>query len=580
MKFLKKSAAALLCGLAAGIAVTLAASMACADVPRGQVLGELMLVLDLPLKSGRSFIDVDETTPYGQALDSALSLGILYPADDFSPEIICTNAETLMFALQAMGFRHEGEIARWALPPEDSKLPQYISGYVALAKSMKPSAPADVTASPWGNTTEDQLRRVLRWAAQCRQSVLWEHEIKRPEGTLKIHRESVGRPPRAWRVMLGIYESEERAAAAAQRASGTYQFTVVPIDWSWAAVSQPVADRAVAWKMAAAVGAGNFSAAIIPESGESEALFWAAFTPKNNADAVIRGSRTVAAWKLRRLSDMAQRHGALAAVNGGYFSGSGPIGTLFSDGLPMTGPYYNRSMAAWDNRGRLCFTGGEYRARLQINDSDPITVSLNALGGPGQTAVLTPAMGKSKRRAGNNGTVALVHDGLVQEVTRALAYRRDMGEGDWLIVTRDPKVNIKKGDRAKLQTQWRNEPPFPVGTAVQAGPLIYAPRHRYWDEMIDENVLSLRHPRTLLGQKGRQMVWIVVDGRSSWHSRGLTIEEAAALGRRLGLTALLNLDGGGSSELWWDGHIVNRVSDGRERPMPYGLMVLKKETAK
>ena len=76
------------------------------------------------------------------------------------------------------------------------------------------------------------------------------------------------------------------------------------------------------------------------------------------------------------------------------------------------------------------------------------------------------------------------------------------------------------------------------------------------------------------------MVWIVVDGRSSWHSQGLTIEEAAAWGRRLGLTALLNLDGGGSSELWWDGHVVNRVSDGRERPMPYGLMVLKKETAK
>ena len=61
------------------------------------------------------------------ALLSALSLGILYPADDFSPEIACTNAEALMFAFQAMGFRHEAETAAWGLPPEGKKLPDYIS---------------------------------------------------------------------------------------------------------------------------------------------------------------------------------------------------------------------------------------------------------------------------------------------------------------------------------------------------------------------------------------------------------------------------------------------------------------------
>ena len=573
MNFLKRSAALLF-----GLAAVFAAGAAGADVPRGQVLGELMIALDLPLKSGRSFIDVDETTPYGQALVSALSLGILYPAEDFSPEITCTNAETLMFALQAMGFRHEGEIARWALPPEDPKLPPYISGYVALAKSLKPAAPADVTAAPWGNTAEDQLRRVLRWAVQCRSGVLWEHEIKRPEGTLKIHRESVGRPPSAWRVMLGIYSDESRAAAAALNAGGTCRFTAMPLDSAWAVVSQPMADRAEACKVAAAKG-GDAGAAVLPESGESEALFWTAFTPRKNGDAVIRGSRRAEAWKLKKLSDIANDHGALAAVNGGYFSASGPIGTLFSDGLPMTLPYYNRSMAAWNTRGKLCFTGGEYRARLQINDNPAVTVAVNAPAGFGETVVLTPSLGTGNR-AGNNGAAALVHGGLVREVARALVFRRDMAEGDWLIVTRDPKMLINRGDRAKLSVQWRSEPPFAVETAVQAGPLLYAPRRQYRDEMIDEKVLALRHPRTLLGQKGRRMVWIVVDGRSSWHSQGLTIEEAAALGRRLGLTALLNLDGGGSSELWWDGHIVNRVSDGRERPMPYGLMVLKKETAK
>ncbi|MGN0838385.1 MAG: phosphodiester glycosidase family protein [Pyramidobacter sp.] len=567
--FLKRTAAAL--------AVFLFASgTAFADVPRGKVLGELMRVLDLPLKTGRSFVDVDETTPYGPALDSALSLGILYPADDFSPEIICTNAETLMFALQAMGFRHEAEISRWALPPEDERLPQYISGYVALAKSVTPAAPADVTASPWGSTTEEQLEEVLEWAEECRENIVWNREIRRPEGTLTIHREKVGRPPQGWRVMLGIYDTAEKATAAAEKVHASVPFTVIPLDTSYAVASPLAADRSEAWKIARSTGRHDFSATILPESGESEALFWVSFTPADNGDAVIRGSHAGSGWKLKKLSAIAAGSNALAAINGGYFSSAGPIGTLFSDGQPMTLPYYNRSMAAWNSKGRLCFSGGEFRTRLQINDGPWITVLLNSLGGVGQTSILTASMGKSQSRAGNNGTVARVHDGLVQEAVPALMYNRDMDDGDWLIVTRDPDVTIRRGDRVRLKNEWREQPPFEVGTAVQAGPLLYAPGRQYWDEMINEKVITMRHPRTLIGQKGKKMVWLVVDGRSSWHSQGLTLEEAADLGRRLGLTALLNLDGGGSSEMWWDGNVVNRVSDGRERSMPYGIMVLKK----
>ena len=151
-----------------------------------------------------------------------------------------------------------------------------------------------------------------------------------------------------------------------------------------------------------------------------------------------------------------------------------------------------------------------------------------------------------------------------------------MRPDEWLIVSRDPKFTLQKGDRVTLETQWRETPPIDVASAVQAGPLLYAPGHQFWDEMLSLSILTLRHPRTLLGWDGKRMVWIVADGRSSWPSRGLFLNEAEQLGRRLGLTALLNLDGGGSSEMWWDGHVVNAVSDGRERRMPYGLMVLKK----
>ena len=37
------------------------------------------------------------------------------------------------------------------------------------------------------------------------------------------------------------------------------------------------------------------------------------------------------------------------------------------------------------------------------------------------------------------------------------------------------------------------------------------------------------------------------------------------------LAYALNLDGGGSSELWLDGRLWNAPSEGKERPVSYGI---------
>ncbi|MBQ8091933.1 MAG: phosphodiester glycosidase family protein [Pyramidobacter sp.] len=571
--FRKKITAALALLLAVA-----AISSARADVPRGMVLGELMRVLDLPFKTGRTFTDVYEDTPYAQALESALSLGILYPAEDFEPEIPCTNAETLMFALQAMGFRHEADTARWAVPRRDKKeLPRHVAGYVSVAKTMKPAAPASVTDDPWGTTNEAQLSAVLRWAEMCRRGAVWDYVIERPEGTLRLHRENVGRPPKGWRVQLGVFGTEEQAAEFARRkTTSDCPLSVEAVDTSYAVVTPLVSSSFDAWATAQKLNSHDFSAVVQPEAGDSEALFWASFIPADPGTAQVRMNRLDSASALGRLSDIAKRGKAIAAMNAGYFAGYGPIGTIFSGGLPVTLPYHNRSMAAWDKKGRMHFGGGEYRVRMSVNDGPLFPVLINATVDYGGTGIITPALGRSERRAGNNGVIARVKNGRITEAVPGLQFHRDMEPDEWLIVTRDPNLELKAGDRVRLEPQWREDPPFAVETAVQAGPLLYAPGHRFWDEMLSVSILTMRHPRTLIGSDGKRMVWIVADGRSSWHSRGLTLSEASALGRRLGLTSLLNLDGGGSTEMIFDGHVVNRLSDGRERKMPYGLIVPKK----
>lgn len=83
------------------------------------------------------------------------------------------------------------------------------------------------------------------------------------------------------------------------------------------------------------------------------------------------------------------------------------------------------------------------------------------------------------------------------------------------------------------------------------------------------------HPRTAVGLSldGRRMLLLVADGRREGVP-GLTLAELAELMAWYGACTAVNLDGGGSSAMWLDGRVVNRPSDGVERPVANHLGVV------
>ena len=111
---------------------------------------------------------------------------------------------------------------------------------------------------------------------------------------------------------------------------------------------------------------------------------------------------------------------------------------------------------------------------------------------------------------------------------------------------------------------------------LQAGPLLLK-NGEYSEntENIRENVLNMRHPRTIVGTDGKRVMWAVIDGRDNMHSVGATIEETRKVCKWLGMTTALNLDGGGSSSLWWRGNTFSLPSNSNdvERPIPYGVLI-------
>ena len=73
-------------------------------------------------------------------------------------------------------------------------------------------------------------------------------------------------------------------------------------------------------------------------------------------------------------------------------------------------------------------------------------------------------------------------------------------------------------------------------------------------------------PRTAVGViDENHLVFVVVDGRQTGYSEGVTLTELADIMIDLGATTAYNLDGGGSSTMYFNGEVINSPSNGGER---------------
>jgi exopolysaccharide biosynthesis protein len=86
------------------------------------------------------------------------------------------------------------------------------------------------------------------------------------------------------------------------------------------------------------------------------------------------------------------------------------------------------------------------------------------------------------------------------------------------------------------------------------------------DTNVGNHSIQGEQPRTAVGIiSENHYVFVVVDGRDEGYSRGVTLTELADIMIGLGATTAYNLDGGGSSTMYFDGTVVNQPSNGGER---------------
>lgn len=294
-------------------------------------------------------------------------------------------------------------------------------------------------------------------------------------------------------------------------------------------------------------------------------------------------------------SSMAARHGAVAAINGGYFRTTGiargePVGVLSIRGRILSEPVRNRAALVFRDEGngiRAAFSRISLEAELAVGRRSAIRIDgFNRPREKDELIVFTPEFHR---------TTLTGPDGLELEVVGGRVVALHEGRGslpvprDGLIISASGsaadklKTVVRKGSRIEVRTRQRTDPDagFEPDFILGGGPrLIAAGRSVIAADASSyaEAFYTTRHPRTAIGRRADgRLVLVTVDGRQPALSVGMSIAELASLMLELGCTEAMNLDGGGSTTMVAGGRIVNSPSDATgERPVSDALLVVRR----
>jgi hypothetical protein len=156
---------------------------------------------------------------------------------------------------------------------------------------------------------------------------------------------------------------------------------------------------------------------------------------------------------------------------------------------------------------------------------------------------------------------------------------------DVMVLSLGPGVVKRFGDlttNSVLQISSASAPSLSVArAALSGGPVLVREGKRQKiraaaDDAYEFSSMLERHPRSAIGWNQEAFFLVEVDGRQKDLSVGMTLGELADFLVNLGCREAMNLDGGGSSTLWYDGEVRNNPCDGYERTIANSLVVVRK----
>jgi exopolysaccharide biosynthesis protein len=309
---------------------------------------------------------------------------------------------------------------------------------------------------------------------------------------------------------------------------------------------------------------------------------------------------------VEKTSSIAARHGALAAVNAGFFRldtsiwAGEAVGILKVDGRLVSESYGGRvGLGLFEDQGEVKVVIDRVTTELSLIGSKAGTLAVDGMNRErkaGEMVIFTREFGPStltdqtgfevvvdeksgdvlRRKSGGSSPI--------ETGTFVISFTSEKAETlDSFLKSQNNKVRFTHS--VKSITPGRqsdfNRAEFIVGGVghiIQSGQTVID-----WElERTSRAFYETRHPRTAFAVlKDGNVMLVTIDGRQPEHSVGLGLQELAEILKEVGAIEAINLDGGGSTAMYLDGKIVNKPSDREgERRVSDALLVFPKPLEK
>ena len=275
------------------------------------------------------------------------------------------------------------------------------------------------------------------------------------------------------------------------------------------------------------------------------------------------------------LMDTVKEKGALAGINGGFFSYTGrPLGFLMVEGIVVSEPIKNRTVLGITDKGKVLFDRIQWRGTIFGEDGkDPAYITgVNRYPNKDEIVIYNKFLGKKVKL--NSDTAQLIILGKsVENVSSGVEGEISVPDNGYIIQARGNKREILNrfcsGDNLYYRNDfgagsWQN---YNIISALGAGPRLLKDGQIYITARQGEfqnDIINGRAPRSAVGiTADNHLVFVTVDGRQPELSIGMTLLELASFMKDYGIKDAMNLDGGASARMVVRGYTMNNPSQKR-----------------
>jgi hypothetical protein len=315
---------------------------------------------------------------------------------------------------------------------------------------------------------------------------------------------------------------------------------------------------------------------------------------------------------LEKTSSIARRHGAIAAINGGFFRLDESIwagdaaGVLMIDGHLLSESTNSRVALLINNapggKTNIAFAPIEISSGFQIGNRKFRFTGINRQRKEHDLIEYTPEFANTTLTEAGGLEITVVGNRIA--AVNVIAGSNPIPSGGYVIsatgkfaellkplarlgkrIRRFNYVGNKIGSQFASQRTEHSAVPFTVeditngvSELVRDGKI-----NLTWEKEKAAASFALnRHPRTAIAKlRDGRILLVAVDGRQPEKSVGMTLKELAEYLLSIGATDAMNLDGGGSTTMYLNGSVVNSPSDasGERRIGDAILVTLRRKSA-